>query len=215
MTLLRAGTSFCTNKKKAQQAKVSRYTRRDKKTITKFFTMTHTCDGDDKIEVFVRLLTGRTVLLEMKRGETVDMIFKRLAKEAGLGLPLHLQCLHFLGRELDKAATLAANGVETEATLHLALRAGISNRMPIHIKTMTGKAITIEVRRTDTIGHVKEQITRRTGSVSRIKTQQIGRIKGQIIFIEPGIGLKRQLLTFNGQQLDDEMTLAHYGRLRS
>ena len=61
----------------------------------------------------------------------------------------------------------------------------------IFVKTLTGKTLTLNVNGTDTIESVKNQI-----------------------LIKEGIPSDQQRLIFDGMQLEDEHTLAHYSITR-
>ena len=69
------------------------------------------------MQIFVRLLDGKTMTLEV-RGETTVRAVKRQIKEAQ-GLPMGFQRLIWAGKQLGDEQTLQQLGVGKESTLHL------------------------------------------------------------------------------------------------
>ena len=129
------------------------------------------------MQIFIKTLTGKTIILEVYPTDSVRSVkLKLMSKEGFLPSQQRLLCA---GKELENHRSLSDYNIQKESTLHLQVVTPDSLSI-IYIET-SKDIITLDHIPTDTIGLVKRLIC----EIQRIPAQQL------------------LVLTYNGKELED------------
>ena len=109
--------------------------------------------------VFIKTLTGRTIILRVAPTDTVAMVKGKI--EAQEGIPVARQRLIFVGEQLNDHHRLLDYRIEHESAVHLVVRMG--DGFQVFVQVPSGRTMVFEVQPTDTISELKSRIRERGG----------------------------------------------------
>ena len=112
------------------------------------------------MQIFVKTLTGKTIILEAEPSDTIENVKYKVQDK---DVSLDRQCLFFAGKQLEDGYTLSDYNIQKKSILYLCS----NTSMQIFVKTFTGngKTLTLSVDPSDTIEYVKAKIMgKETGS---------------------------------------------------
>ncbi|KAM0053216.1 putative Ubiquitin-like domain-containing protein [Helianthus debilis subsp. tardiflorus] len=116
--------------------------------------LTYIDKADRKMEIFVNILTRKTISLLVTPTDTIANVKLTIFYQERI--PVDEQVMIFNGMALENSGTLFDFHIKGESTLALMRRS--RGLMQISIKTLKGYAITVEVNPSYTIGIVKSKI---------------------------------------------------------
>ena len=135
------------------------------------------------IKIAIKWPSGKTTALEGRPNDSIESVKLQIRDKKGIATDQ--QCLIFADMQLEDGHTLKGYKVRNESVLYLRIK--LCGGMQIFVKKLTGKAIMLDVKPSDSIEHVKRKI------------QNI-----------MGIPLVQQQLLFDGKIMKDVDTLSDY-----
>lgn len=144
-------------------------------------TLVLTLERLNDMPVFVRMLTGKTITLNVKPETSIKSVKVEIRRR--IGIPPAKQGLHFGVHELKEDRMLSEYNIQKEATLYLRVL-DQRDSMPIQVLMPTGKVTVLDVLPDDDVKKIKFEIYDNDG-------------------IPPGL----QYLLFDGGELEDGWTV--------
>ena len=135
------------------------------------------------IKIAIKMPSGKTTALEVRPNDSIESVKVQIRDKEGIATDQ--QCLIFADMQLKDGHTLKGYKVCNESVLYLRKR--LCGGMQIFVKKLTGKAIMLDVKPSDSIEHVKRKI------------QNI-----------MGVPLVQQQLLFDGKIMKDVDLLSDY-----
>ena len=140
----------------------------------------------DNMQLFVTPIRRTVMTLDVVPEDTIQTVKRKIMEEVGIAVDQYELTVN--EKKLEDGRTLSYYNIQSNSTVHLALRQRDDHRMRLFVKTQTGKtAIRLDVVLEDTIQTVKSKITD-----------------------EVGIPVDHHELTLDGKKLEDDHTLNDY-----
>ena len=137
------------------------------------------------MKLFIKTLTGRTVVLSPTPEDTVLDLKTQIRDQEGI--PLTQQCLVAAGKQLADDLSIATCGIQNQSVLHLVLRVPSHGPIQVSVEASDGRSFEVDTNVEDTVENLKTKLE-----------EQGGVAKGD------------QTLLFEGSPLEDGRTLGSY-----
>ena len=141
---------------------------------------------NEEMHIFVKTLTGKVITVDFEPLFTIENVKTIIQNKENI--PIEHQTFLYNGRELINKETLSHYGMQKNSTIHLLTKYRLPrDDMTIFVKLLTGKTLTLDVEKLDTIKYVKAKIQNMEG-----------------------IPIDNQTLIFSSNQLENNKTLSVY-----
>ena len=127
------------------------------------FKQHYTTDSTNmSMQIFIRILTGRTITLDVDSDDTIERVKQMLCDRQHCG---HVDSIRLIyaGRSLEDFRTLGDYNIQNEATIFLITRYLRRAEPPptplrVFIKRASGKTVTLDLTSSDTVRYVKMKV---------------------------------------------------------
>jgi ubiquitin C len=112
-------------------------------------------------QLFVETRAGKSITHEADSSDSINCVKHKIQNQ--VGALVELQRLIFSGNQLKDGRSLCLSdyNMPIEATLHLVLC--LHGGMQVLVKTLMGKAITLELKSSDSIDDLKQKVQEKEG----------------------------------------------------